>query len=64
MYMDREIDAAYFLKITDRDDLFAELIDVAADRFGGQRYLKSIRDRLNDRGIGGERLRVVKRAIW
>jgi hypothetical protein len=33
MYVDREIDAASFLKITDRDDVFAELIDVVADSY-------------------------------
>jgi hypothetical protein len=64
MYVDRGIDAASFLKITERDDVFAALIDVVADSFSGQRYLKSIRDRLTDRGIGDERLRLVKRALW
>jgi len=64
MYVDREIDAASFLKITDRDDVFAELIDVAADSYRGQQYLKSIRDRLTERGIGDERLRAVRRALW
>jgi hypothetical protein len=63
-YVDREIDAASFLKITDRDDVFAELIDVVADGYRGQRYLKSIRDRLSDIGIAGDRLRLVKRALW
>jgi GTPase-associated protein 1, N-terminal domain type 1 len=64
MYVDREIDAASFLSITGSDDAFAELIDVAADSYRGQRYLKSVRDWLSDRGIGGERLRAIKRALW
>jgi GTPase-associated protein 1 len=64
MYMDREIDASFFLKITTRDDVFAALVDIVANNYGGQRYLKSIRDRLTDRGIAGERLRAVKRVIW
>jgi hypothetical protein len=64
MYVDREIDAASFLNITNRDDVFAELINVIADGYRGQKYLKSIRDRLSDSGIAGERLRTVKRALW
>jgi hypothetical protein len=64
MYLDREIDAASFLKVTERDDIFAALVDVVANSYGGQRYLKSVRDRLAEHGLASERLRVVKRALW
>ena len=50
--------------ITGRDDVFTELICVLSEKFGNQWYLKAIRDRMVDAGIGGERLRIVKRAIW
>jgi hypothetical protein len=64
MYLNREIDASFFLKITARDDVFAALVDTVANNYGGQRYLKSIKDRLTDSGAGGERIRMVKRALW
>jgi hypothetical protein len=64
MFVDREIDATSFLKITESDDIFVELINVVADSYRGQRYLKSVRDHLTDRDIGGERLRAVKRVLW
>ncbi|QQO19092.1 hypothetical protein JJB98_03775 [Bradyrhizobium diazoefficiens] len=64
MYLDREIDAASFLRVTERDDIFTALVDVVANGYGGQRYLKSVRDRLTEHGIASERLRVVKRALW
>jgi hypothetical protein len=64
MYLDRGIDALAFVKITGRDDVFTELIGALSEKFGSQRYLKAIRNRMGDAGIGGERLRIVKHAIW
>ena len=65
MYLDRGIDALAFVRITGRDDFFAELIDALSDKFGSRRYLKAIRNRMDDAGIGGERLRIVTHAtMW
>jgi hypothetical protein len=64
MYLDRGIDALAFVKITDRDDVFTELIGALSEKFGSQRYLKAIRNRMGDAGIGGERHRIVEQAIW
>ena len=63
MLLDRGIDALAFVRITGRDDVFAELIGALSEKFGSQRYLKAIRNRMGDAGIGGERLRMVKHAI-
>jgi hypothetical protein len=63
MYLDRGIDALAFVRITGRDDVFAELIGALSEKFGSQRYLKAIRNRMGDAGIGSERLRIVKHAI-
>jgi hypothetical protein len=63
MYLDRGIDALAFARITGRDDVFAELIGALSEKFGSQRYLKAIRNRMGDAAIGGERLRIVKNAI-
>lgn len=64
MYLDRGIDALAFVRITDRDDFFAGLIGALSEKYGSQRYLKWMRNRMGDADIGGERLRVVKQAIW
>lgn len=64
MYLDRGIDALAFVSITSRDDVFAELIGALSEKYGSQRYLKAIRNRMSDNDIGGERLRIVKHAIW
>lgn len=64
MYMDRQIDASFFLKITARDNVFAALVDTVANNYGGQRYLRSIKDRLTDSGGDVERIRLVTRALW
>jgi hypothetical protein len=64
MYLDRGIDALAFVGITGRDDVFAELIGALSEKFGSQRYLRTIRNRMGDAGVGGERLRIVKHAIW
>jgi hypothetical protein len=63
MYLDRGIDALAFVRITGRDDVFAELIGALSEKFGSERYLKAIRNRMGDAGITGERLNMVKRAI-
>jgi len=63
MYPDRGIDALAFVRITGRDDVFAELIRALSERWGSQRYLKAIRNRMGDAGLGGERLRIVNHAI-
>lgn len=63
MYLDRGIDALAFVKITGRDDVFAELIGALSEKSGSRRYLKAIRNRMGDAGIGGERLRMVEHAI-
>jgi hypothetical protein len=63
MYLDRGIDVLAFVAITARDDVFFELIAALSEKFGSQRYLKSIRNRMGDAGMGGERLRIVKHAI-
>jgi hypothetical protein len=63
MYLDRGIHALAFVRITGRDDVFAELIGALSEKFGSQRYLKAIQNRMGDAGIGGERLRMVKPAI-
>jgi hypothetical protein len=63
LYLDRGIDALAFVRITGRDDVFAELIGALSEKLGSQRYLKAIRNRMRDAGIGGERLRMVKHAI-
>lgn len=63
MYLDRGIDALAFVAITARDDIFFELIAALSEKFGSQRYLKAIRNRMSDAGMGGERLRIVKHAI-
>ncbi|WP_453955768.1 GAP1-N1 domain-containing protein [Bradyrhizobium diazoefficiens] len=63
MYLDRGIDALAFVAITARDDVFFELIAALSEKFGSQRYLKAIRNRMVDAGMGGERLRIVKHAI-
>jgi hypothetical protein len=64
MYFDRGIEPLSFARITSRDDVFAELISALSEKFGSQRYLKALRDRLSDAGMGGERLRIVKHAIF
>ncbi|MHC4041336.1 hypothetical protein I3J27_32125 [Bradyrhizobium xenonodulans] len=64
MYLDRGIDALAFVRITERDDFFVALIGALSEKYGSQRYLKWMRNRMGDVGIGGERLRVVKHAIW
>ncbi|WP_316175076.1 hypothetical protein [Bradyrhizobium sp. SZCCHNRI1073] len=63
MYLDRGIDALAFVTITARDEVFLQLIGALSEKFGSQRYLKAIRNRMGDAGIGGERLRIVKHAI-
>ena len=63
MYLDRGLDALAFVMITDRDDVFAELIGALSEKFGSQRYLKAIRNRMGDACIAGERLEMVKHAI-
>jgi hypothetical protein len=63
MYFDRGIDVLAFVRITGRDDVFAELIDALSEKFGSRRYLKAIRDRMSDNGMHGERLRMVKHAL-
>ncbi|MCK1538241.1 MULTISPECIES: hypothetical protein [unclassified Bradyrhizobium] len=64
MYLDRGIDALAFVRITERDDFFVALISALSEKYGSQRYLKWMRNRMGDAGIDGERLRVVKHAIW
>ena len=64
MYLDREIDALAFVRITGRDGVFTELVGALSEKFGSQRYLKAIRNCMGDAGIGGERLKIVKHAIW
>jgi hypothetical protein len=41
MYLDRGIHALAFVRITGRDDVFAELIGALSEKFGSQRYLKA-----------------------
>lgn len=62
-FVERDLDATSFTKITDRDDVFSLLVEIAAASFRGQRYLKSVKDRLahDDQRV---RLRIVKRALW
>jgi hypothetical protein len=64
MYLDRGIDALAFMRITERDDFFAALIGALAEKCGSQRYLKRMRSRMADAGIRGDRLGIVKHAIW
>jgi hypothetical protein len=63
MYLDRGIHTLAFVRITGRDDVFAELKGALSEKFGSRRYLKAIQNRIGDAGIGGERLRMVKPVI-
>ena len=64
VFVDRELDPQSFGTITTRDDLFAFLVEIAADSFSGRRLLKSVRDTLAHEGNQRERLRLVKQAVW
>jgi hypothetical protein len=64
VFVDRELDPQSFGTITTRDDVFALLVEIAADSFSGRRLLKSVRDTLAHEGNQRERLRLVKQAVW
>ena len=64
LFVNRDLDPQSFAAITTRDDVFELLVDIAAHSFAGERYLKAVREALSHNGNQGERLRLVKRAIW
>jgi hypothetical protein len=63
LFVDRELDPRSFVRITERDDVFALLVESAAYSFSGKRYLKLVRDWLSQDGNQPERLRTVHRAL-
>lgn len=60
----RELNYFTFLQITSRDDIFENLVEIAASSYSGQRYLKSVRTQIFQDANNFERLRIVKKAIW
>jgi hypothetical protein len=63
-FVDRDLDPAFFPRITVRDDIFVLLVELAANSFSGRHYLKAVKDRLAGDDYQKERLRIVKRALW
>jgi len=63
-FLERDLDRSAFVRITERDDVFALLIELASVSFSGQRYLKSVRNYLADDDNLRKRLRIIKRALW
>lgn len=63
LYLHYNVGASRFVKITKRDDVFAELVGNLADAIGGRRYLRSVRDVLLETGANDFRLHAVKHAL-
>lgn len=62
-FVDRRLDWAGFPRITERNDVFALLVELATYSFSGRRYLKSVKDRLARDDNQRDRLRMIKRAL-
>jgi hypothetical protein len=64
LFVNRNLDPQFFSTITQWDDVFARLVDVAAGSFRGQEYLKTVSDWLSQDGTQQERLLIIKRVMW
>jgi hypothetical protein len=62
-FVERDLDREAFAKISERDDVFALLVELAARSFSGRQYLKSVKNRLAHDDDLRKRQRVIMRAL-
>jgi hypothetical protein len=62
-FVERDLDWEAFATITERDDVFAQLVELAARSFSGRQYLKSVKNRLAHDDDQRKRRGVIMRAL-